>query len=681
MRIPLIIVAAAGLVLVASVLVLGIGGDVKGEARLDLDTGASLLQRDEGRRQIVLNVVGSEGPELVREVVVHDGGLENVRTVLPETGRPVMVGQVTDDSLEPVAGVEIHCEFQVGSLAVDLGDLRTCELGYFFCDLTPLKDLGPQEIARGKVVAKGVKQGWTFTTTEAELLDMLEDARDEDHEGERRLALMDLAELRWMDSADPLALDENSLDCDMYMDALPGRRVRGQVVDDAGVGVADAVVWLSTEHGQSEFELKTEVDGTFEFGLWGEEEESWGNTLRLHGIHPSFGQSPAVAIPPNEALVELRLKNHGALLGYVISKHGEQTSGLEIWVESVGEQHGLPSGYCATSVGFDGSFSFRGLLPGRWILHVAGEEYGPFETGNHRIQIETKRKLLRVNIRAPGHVDLSLVSLKAWPVGMEGAHFSPSWGAWYSNGDFVRVGPNQWLLQLEEEGDLGITATIDWGDSFPFSNESWRGETRWVEGLADSVELKLEQRGVGSLQVALSLPDGSSVNLHEWAAYIWSASNGEAICKMNPGDVEQIPSGSYVVKLIPNQELPFDVQFMEVEVLSGQQHVLRFQPLGTGGRVSIYVDGMTREQLVAGLAVQLFHGDDQKPTPTIWHWSSGCVGGTSKYLYDESWNTSERLLAPGLWRAEFTVADEQVKELKFEIVDGQDVSLTASLRN
>ena len=678
MRLPLILVAVAGLVLAAVVFVLQVGGEVRGEQQLGLDDAAQVeRERESGTLSLDLDSAGDK----VREVLAHEGGIEELRTVLPQAGHPVMMGQVTDDSLVPVAGVEIQCEFQAGSLVLDLGSQRTCELGYFFCDLSPLEELGFQELARGKVVASGAKQGWIFTTTEADLLDMLEDAQQEDYEGERRLALQDLGELRWMEPVDPTMLDENSLDCDIYMDALPGRKVRGQVIDQAGIGVADAVVWLSTEIGQSEFELRTEADGTFEFGLWGEEEQSWGDSLRLHGIHPSLGQSAAVSIPAGETPVELRLQNHGALLGYVTSKHGVETAGMEIWMESVDERHDLPSGFCATRVGYDGSFAFRGLLPGQWILNVGGEEYGPFETGDHRIQIETECNLLRVNIDAPSHVDLSLVALSAWPMGNEGPYPSPSWGSWYSEGDFQRVGPNEWLLQLDEVEDLGISATVDWGESFQTSTRSWRGQGSWGGGQGFSVDLRLEQRGAGSLKVEVDLPGGARASWFDWTASVWDAANGESILQMDPGDVETLPSGSYTVKLVPDADQPFDVQFLRVEVLPGQHQVVRFQPRGTGGRLSLFVDGMTREQLVTGLDAQLFHGDDQEPTATIWNWSGGCVGGTTKYLYHESWNTSQRLLLPGDWRADFVVGDDLVAQLDFEIVDGQDVSQSLTLGN
>jgi hypothetical protein len=36
---------------------------------------------------------------------------------------------------------------------------------------------------------------------------------------------------------------------------------------------------------------------------------------------------------------------------------------------------------------------------------------------------------------------------------------------------------------------------------------------------------------------------------------------------------------------------------------------------------------------------------------------------------------------PGEWRAEFVLGGELVEQLKFEIVDGQDLSLAVSLGN
>ncbi|MFT6363897.1 MAG: hypothetical protein ACJAZ8_002318 [Planctomycetota bacterium] len=681
MRLPLVFVAAAGLILVAVVFVFGVGGEVQGEARLGLVMGGTLAERDEGSGLLALSVEATEGGSPIREVVAHVGGLENVRTALPEPGKPVMVGQVTDESLQPVAGVVIQCEFQAGSLVLALGDLKTCELGYFFCDLSPLLDLGLQELARGKVVASGTKRGWTFMTTETELLDMLESVQEEDYLGARRLNLGDLSELRWMDSADPLALDEYSLDCDMYMDALPGRKVRGEVVDDAGVGVADAVVWLSTVHGATEFELRAERDGTFEFGLWGEEEQDWGDSLRIHAMHPSQGQSAAVVIPEGDAPVELRLEHRGAIMGYVTSKSGAATWGLEIWMQSEDEQQGLPNGFCTTTVDFDGSFSFHGLLPGRWILNVAGEEYGPFETGNQRIQIETECELLRVSVTAPSDVDLALITLDVWSIGSEGPYLAPTPGPWYTEDDFVRVSPTQWLLELDRSCDMGFAATVDWGESFQTSTLSWRGEGTWRVGTDMSIDLKLEQRGAGSLQVEVALPGGAQVNPSEWTASVWGASNGESVLRMDPGDVESILSGSYTVKLVPDPGLPFDVQFMTVDVLPGQQRELRFQPRGGGARLSLYSVTSERQRGKSDLKVNLFHGDDIQPTPTLWRWNGGCVEGTADNLHQASWNISQRLLMPGEWRAEFVLGGELVEQLKFEIVDGQDLSLAVSLGN
>ena len=681
MRLPLALVAAAGLVLVAVVFVLGVGEGEHSEGRLKRSVEAPLFLAPVGVGGMALGGEVPGGTVAARQVVSRPLQGGPIATVLPPPGRPVMIGQVTDESLEPVADVQVHCEFRAGSQVLDLGTLSSCKLGYFFCDLSPLQGIDLQVVARGRIVAEGALEGWIFSTTEAGLLDIFEDVQDPEVGDEPRLDLATLGELRWMASAYSQALDADSLDCDMYMDAQPGRTVRGKVVDEAGTAVPGAVVWLSTELLRTAVEFHTDQAGTFEFGLWGEHEQDWGDSIRVHAMHPSHGQSVAARIEPDGGDLELRLKRAGALMGYVTSVDGADTSGMEVWLESEQDGQGLPGGYCATRVAFDGSFVFRGLEPGRWFLYVGDEEYGPFETGNHRIQLQTGRKLLRVNLTAQSHVDLSLVTLSAWSLGAEGRYPAPLRGVAYGDEDFVCIGPGQWLLELEEQSDLGISATVDWGDSFATKDCSWHGEASWLVGQDLTLGIQLEQRGLGSLEVEVELPGGAPVNPSQWTAKVWSASHGEPLLWMDPGQVEPIPTGTYTVKLVPDTGLPFNVQFMTVAVAPGEKRVLHYEPSSVGARLSIRPHAPDGSPDLRDIHAKLYHGEDLTPTATLWSWSSGCVGSTTPYLLPKSWNKSQTMLEPGAWRANLFHRGELVQELEFEIVDGQDLSLSVPIGN